>query len=355
MKHLLRFILGMMSLASIAIIFQNCAAPLDEERDVTSVAANAPFAYEAKLDHIAYMSCTGVSSSAGSPVFTFRAGAYEPNSGLRLSENFKYATRNLLTGDKVRVLQESELNSGLKLNLALRRFDQYQTVLTPFISGFTPGELSGSTVATKLANATNTNYINNFSTTLRFEESLYLTNASPTNQDSIKNGSLMLALTYNNLAGSNGYAQGPTLNSNTSIYGSGFTTTFDNRYISSMSEKSLLDGSPITTWDCPTTWRFMIIRSSDLGTTGAICENTAYNPNLQNAEPIPSSAAQQEMYSAIRNILPANKWSVNLNRRCIVIQDAAASCYPSGTAINYTLVNSTAANAPHYLSICKRR
>lgn len=101
--------------AAVAIVFQNCgkagfdtmSTGLDTATESESrLSSGAPFAFEAAIDHISYLSCA--SSKTGGKSFTFRFGAYSvsksmsPNSpdrilsGLSVKRSFiDYAKENL--------------------------------------------------------------------------------------------------------------------------------------------------------------------------------------------------------------------------------------------------------------------
>jgi hypothetical protein len=86
MRHFLTIIFLIAIVVSVPMLYQNCSQPLAERADASSVAATAPFAFESRVDHLAYMSCSNMPSGYDpTAYFTFRAGAYTEGNGIRLN------------------------------------------------------------------------------------------------------------------------------------------------------------------------------------------------------------------------------------------------------------------------------
>ena len=353
--------------ATLPILFQNCSSPADESSEVSSVAASAPFAFESAVDHIAYMSCSNMPSGYDTQsYFTFKMGAYGASSGTKLNNAFVHATRNLTLAQKAQALAESPANSGVSASLSIRSTNDYQSILQfgGFFNGDFVGPLSASANATALANNNGKSFINSFSAG-KFEENIQFTSTSETNADSIRanftSNSYTLLFGYGRSG--NNEALAPTAGSTTSVYGHNYRMNFalgfgqnsgfssgPVRVMANLREYDSLNGQQTSAvWDCKPEWQFMIVRPQDLGVS-ALCEN-------HTVEPVPT-AAQKEMYDALRAVLPAASWGVNLNRRCVVQKTSNGLCYGSVTpAINYSggSCSTTTGNCPHYVSICKKR
>lgn len=91
----------------IPLMYQNCVMPRDsafEKRYLTSEEKinNAPFPYEIQMDTISYMSCSSVPAEANPDMFyTFRLGAFNFGSGIRLHEDFRdYALEQELSEEE---------------------------------------------------------------------------------------------------------------------------------------------------------------------------------------------------------------------------------------------------------------
>jgi hypothetical protein len=355
-------------LIAVPVLFQNCAAPIDGEGDLPRVLEEAPFAYDTKIDHLAYMSCTGLPAGYNTNAFfTFKAGAYDANSGIRLNGEFLNSVRNVVNSDKVRTLVEGQQNTGVYLSMGVRQASNLRAVFqsgSAYVNDFL-GVISLPGPATELVNARG-NFVSSFSSLsgARVEDQIHLTaneTVSAQVRGELTNGNF-LALTYNN--GSDpSTAIGP---SQTSVHGYGyrmnFAMGFNNsganfssgpvRLMTNVREYNLINGQQTSAvWECPSNWTFMIVRQANLG-SGALCENYL-------TEPTPT-AAQIEMYQALRKVLPATEWGVNLTRRCLVAKrpETQNLCYgTSNVTINYTgtSCDPAAGTCPHYVSICRRR
>jgi hypothetical protein len=359
----------------IPLFFQNCAEVLDptQETGLASVTESAPFAFESSIDQIAYMSCSNMPAGYDPKAFfTFKAGAYGPTAGVRLTNSFNYAVRNLSQSDKATALANSKANKDATLQLSLRQSSNLQHIfsrgnVTSYSADFF-GTLTQTGVASPLLADRGVNYLKSFPSlgaAGEFADTIHFT-ASETDANDVRNelnvNNNLLAFTYNRAGSGPGLALGPTENSPTSVYGSGFlvrhtlgfgqASDFSSgpfRVLSSLTEYNLLTGQPNgRTWDCPASWRFMIVRTEDLGVNAA-CPNT-------DQEPVPTNE-QTEAYQVLRRMLPASDWGVNLYGNCIVPKRTGL-CYGNTAAtINYQggTCNPLTGTCPHYVSLCRRR
>lgn len=386
-------VLSLACLLAIPILFQNCSAPIEGEGDVASVAANAPFAYETKMTHLAYMSCVNGATreNGGNNFFTFKLGAYGENSGIKLSPGFVNAARNLTVGDKSRALNESALNGGVHLSLNVRKVNDYQVLYntnkfsSPYI-----GPLSTATNASELTRVNGKYYLSTFPTFSidsrsaggRVADSLYFTQDETTAANLRKDvtvfasGGSLLAATFlqsENLPSSPAISP-PGADPKTSVFGRGFVFAFTpgfrtdstfspfsdisasdsvgDRRLSAMGEISLeTKTEPSIAWICPANLSFVIYRQLDASSVTSLCPDDI--PNT-------TDTATRD---ALRAMLPG--WTINLTKRCAV-PPANTYCYGTNKAqedavlVDYGTADAscsatTNTNAcPHYVTICKR-
>jgi hypothetical protein len=380
-------------------MYQNCAEQPLESYDASSVAATAPFAYEAKIDHIAYMSCSHMSGDYDqNAFFSFKAGAFNDDSGLRLSSKFISATRNLATADKAEVLKISSANKDVFLSMGVRPISMLQNVYgvgTNYVGTFF-GSLSASGIAMPLAQNTYVNkgvgYVNDFpalGVNPEFSDTIQLT-ATEADARNVRNdliaGTSALAITYNKIGADSADALGPQKSSNTSVYGVGYKMNFEKGFgytsqgasmtfadnfvnginvapirvikdnpdstASDITEISLIDGQPTgALWDCKKEWRFIVVKQlADVGTK-IFCNDRNKSP---------TNAQQQELLTLLRKFLKQSDWEVDLTNRCLIPKVTTHSCYGSSQLnVNYGATGGTCdsslGSCPQYVSICKRR
>lgn len=378
------------ALALVPTLYQNCSeAPL-ESQDLSSVAATAPFAYDEKIDQIAYMSCSELDvGDTNTMYFTFKAGAYYSGSGLRLNDSFIYAARNLVTSDKIAALAQSPANGNVYLSMGVRSLGNLQSLNSiigrnEHTASFL-GALSATPIATPLvSNITNNggkNYVRTFSaTTPELSDIIKLAGNGTVVQNEqvaetirtlLNNQTDALTLTYNKTNADVSIALGPTQNSAASVYGKGFKMNFikgtgrvsaftDNyvgtinqapvRIMTNVKEFSLLDPNlSEVNWNCNTNWRFIIVKNpaADLGTK-IVCDKV---------NQAPTNAAQTETLTTLRKMLPATDWDIDLTNKCLIPKKTGFKCYTNGTApVNYDggSCNREGMTCPHYVSICKK-
>src|SRR5665213_261113 len=95
------FVSGLFALA----LFQNCAGTQDDTtlNSQSSFEDSLPLAYDAKIDTLAYMSCSEMQEGSYDPraYFTFRAGAYSSaTGGLGQTPLFRSLTSHYINTDR---------------------------------------------------------------------------------------------------------------------------------------------------------------------------------------------------------------------------------------------------------------
>lgn len=367
MRHLLTVTSLLAIVVSVPMLYQNCSQPLAERADASSVAQTAPFAYEARVDHFAYMSCSNMPSGYDTNAFfTFKAGAYNDGAGVKFNNAFVYEVRNLLQADKAAVLDLSPINKDVYMQMSVRQSSNLQTPFginnMPYQANFV-GSLSAPEIANELARVNGTSFTRTFPSGAKFEGRAQMT-TSESLADTIRqqvsvNGNY-LSLNYSRITNPSEAISTPS-GSTTSVFGNGYkmafvlghgqTSNFSGgtaRVMTNLSEYNLSNQSLTgANWECNANWVLMIVKPSDITAGRVVC----------NTEPEPSpSPAQLEMYETIRKVLPATEWGLDLFRRCIVPKKTG-SCYGNSTAlVNYNGGACLSADTcPHYVSICKRR
>ncbi len=389
-------------IVSSLLLFQNCDQPLPGNEDhLNSFFQTLPFAYDAQIDTLAYMSCDGLQSSHigdGSPIFTFYAGALRPGSGVRLTTEFLHETRYLEIEDKIRSLRQSSLNGDAQAQLWVRTAAQLQTAYTPRsprvgvdFDNILNAPLDHPELAAQLVEQRGQR-LNLFQGSgpaehLRFEGRIRWGDIGSESREKLRRnlggvdfGGFFTpkVLTLNYHAGiddvtaktsesrlPNGAFPGQ------SIYGVGFrnmrfirgrglsgnqyAVAAPSRVLDGLVEFNLDTGQPTGgNWVCPAELRFMIVRASDI-----------LNPHEdQHLVSCPKSF-EHEISSRVRAVLP-NNWEINLGtsgvRPCVYLKQESEnlSCYPSRIqTINYASgecdPNGNTNACPHFVSICLRQ
>lgn len=348
--------------AAVILLFQNCADPLDlASEDALSYNNQLPFAFEATVDTLSYMSCSNVPASYESrALFTFRAGAFTSEAGLRLSSAFHAQTGNFSVAQRAQALSESARNRQSILQMAIRPKMQYQSILTASGSNVREGkdyysllgELDSPEIAEALSALAVGDWINYFAGVLGLdnrsvEGSLYFLD-SETIANSVRtqlNDSGVLTFTY--APGTTGEyaARGPSSGSETAVYGAGFELGFrlppgrssgvrralDDNDIREISlETNSPSGVNMAAWSCPNDLALKIVRVQDLASVTC------------NREPdsITALSDPNSRLSIIRRILPVEDWYVDTTNNCIVSKhEDDMKCY--GSATDVTVVYST--------------
>lgn len=349
-------------------LFQNCAETSESGMiTVDSIeenySLNAPFAYDVKVDRIAYMSCSGAPAAGASSLFTFKAGGYNPGSGVGLRDSYKSYISVLNSDARVRSFALSERNQEAIVLMSLRQRNNLQFYMDPTgENGEIPQatmmfnksyltHLSSEDVAKKLVALGSGSYLNylggfpglaesksfdgeiRLSISQSFEEqvrsdlknSFYLTFtfAHPlqdqTDTDAEQEEFYIVRSPYNALE--------DTTASKTSVFGLGYDINFQQfdalmssspaRAMRIQSAVNLEDSSILAeNWNCSE--RFVVVRPEDADRLSF--DTTPSNPDDDPQELVcdtkadvpPSTYADQERWNRIRSILPVEDWWVNL-------------------------------------------
>jgi hypothetical protein len=351
--------------------FQNCSPPIAEDGmgDISSAAQNAPFAYETKVDHVAYMSCAGATNNPA--IFTFKAGAFDAGNGHALRPSFLAATANHGAAAKAAILAESPLNKNVNYQIAVRQSANYQLAFGNIFGNF-QHNLSAESNALALANAAGSyvNYLSGSNPQGQTNYATYVESQAQAVRDYV-GGTGFLGLTYLQPDGDPAYAAGPTVNSTNAIYGTGFLMTFrlppgftsgQARVLQQINDANLETVPPTPSanvWDCNNNFVFKIVRAEDRGLFGATSFCNAGPGYIGDNLPASMTAAQTEALATIRKILPESQWGVDLVNKCVVLKTANVSCYgPVSGNIAYNPAvgcNPAANTCPHFVSVCKKR
>jgi hypothetical protein len=381
------------------LAFQNCSSTptgsLFDAQDLSTVAQEAPFAYDATVDQIAYMSCSEMDASYDHTVFfSLKAGAYT-SGGLRMSSAFKNFLLTLPTTDSAaEILATSTINSNVspqldfnmpgsfqtRINLSLGLGGDFNYLLTPLSNSdvtnvllATPfgqrirviPESYGSPQAFETVLDFNTSdaeaiYVRNYLTNTAMMTMVFVPNDGSGNQPPISPvGAAGVTIPVGN-----------NLTASETVYGRGFrvafgtpspsdfgqtgtsSTAIGNRVLSSINESNLNilpnDGDGPFTWTCPVALRMKVVRPEDAASFGCVMA----------ADPTPLSANLQ----TIRYSLPNSMWYVDMTHRCVVQKTpGAGACYgAAATKVNYNLSqtcapdDATNGSCAHFLSICYR-
>lgn len=366
MGHLKHFVIITVLFAITLFGFQNCAQPLSEEDEISSIAANAPFAFDIQMDTVAHMSCGNMSGYDRDAYFSFAAGALNPGSGLKYSAAYMNHTGGIGAARRQLLLDESPLNSGAELQIGVRRITDYN-IFSPGgsnVEGFAYANyaagLTTPEVALSLPEGLGSARTNNFGAlgSLVIKNDLVQSNFSSLSRSEMIGSQALLAIGYGNNSNPNGPVR-PTANR---AYGRGIAMNFQRAphissgeatQVSQAIEYNTENGNPIGAWSCPSTSRYLIVRNSDAGVNFTCGANL-----IPGVEENPSVGQEAEL-AELRKFLPVSKWGIDLNRKCIVPKNGVAgNCYGGSNSVRYTGVNQTCSgalgNCPHYVSICKR-
>jgi hypothetical protein len=356
-KSCLSAVLGLL----VVLSFQNCS-DLDNTNVITltdietNVLSNLPFAYDLKIDQMAYMSCSGPFASGDVRSFTLKAGGYFPGAGVALKPNYTAALTDFNADAKVRSLQISDRNDQAGVVMSIRPRNDLQNYVDP--DGQT-GEipvakmmfnesqgllLSNERVARQLFALGPGSYLN-YAAGLpglfqkSFDGVVRIANDAGT-EDFVRNllrNSHYLAFNFSEPAGiqppdrPNLFVKSPfdtltgATQTRTSVFGLGYTLNFQQldplmtttppRVMSIGSVVNLENsGFEAESWNCGE--RFIVVRPEDAsrlsfnptpmspGGTGQVCDTRS--------DSIPTTIAEQQRWERIRNSLPVEDWYVNL-------------------------------------------
>jgi hypothetical protein len=128
---------------TVVLLYHNCAP-----QEGSSSFDGAPFAWDVRIDTLAYMSCEGMSSGHDPMFYTFMAAAHRPQSGLKLRAEFVAdAGSNNIRNGAYNVISDSKMNSAARMQLALRQ----KADLNLFVNNFSAQGRPTSNYTTGLA------------------------------------------------------------------------------------------------------------------------------------------------------------------------------------------------------------
>lgn len=386
MRHVF-FATGMFVLMA----YQNCAqAPEDSSlSSASSYQSKLPFAYQAQLDTIAYMSCSDVQAAVDTRAyFTIRAGAYKSTNGLSVSDEYLEATKYYTTTDRAKSLALSERNANMRLTLSIRDSSNLQQVWTEnggdpvlgkdkesFVSQLDSDEIAGPLAALG-SGSTFRNYFPGASEKRLLEASVRFykyDNITTQTRNNLSSNSAILVAGFTNsgdesdakLSAPSDFDSDTGYTSKTRVYGVGYRVGFtlplnvisgQNRVLAnSVSEINLANNSSTGPgWTCPSEFQFKIVRPEDKIAGRVVC-----NTGVDRA-----TSAQQARLDAIRRVLRVEDWYVDVANNCVVPRSGGDYCYGaafaqnSGTKfISYnatSCVDSATTTCPHYVSVCVR-
>jgi hypothetical protein len=353
---------------------QNCTQPGSVDgASVRTQQANAlPFAYDAKLNQIAYMSCSILPAGGydKSAYFSLRGGAYdnnallgltEDNGGIKISSEFLSlpAIRNRKMDDRWQIISESPANSGTIMQLAVRKTSKLQDILTTagvatadsdYANLFEELGITGvSKSLIELGNGKRLRYLTNGTVQgSRMEGSLHFGSGEGVAQslrNELNSDAQVFTLTYTELKSSGGAefsarspasvwpTATPTPNQDRFVYGRGYhlkftkptgtTSAYPANLLQSVTEGDLMGTSDRAgTWNC-TDLRFKIVRPEDAAAQG--CSRA------------PDPLVPGKLLKLARNSLRYEDWYIDMTNKCIVPKKNGPGCYNNYTVIQYDL------------------
>ncbi len=376
------------------LFFQNCAEPMDlSQADDSSTGkyASKPFAYEMQADHLAYMSCSGVSSLDPRAYFSFKVGSYSSNgvSGIGLNSTFLNSMQDASSLDKAEALLSSDANAGTQPQLAIRKKDTLGALCRntsgsgcSTVSNFTEGKdydnflgpLDSEFIVNQMAQlqlGKKANFFNEArgtGTERRFQGQLAFMDSEVLAADvrgKLDYGAVSLVLSYVNVDGETNAGLLPLgYDGVNKAYGKRLDLTFTRghgvtfgglgginaknifiggakRVLASVSEQGLDGVASSGTWTCPDQLKFLIIRSEDNGKEFFCGTNaTTQQPTFWEDARNPPSGVSFDHFKAARNILPLEYWHIDFAKRCVVPKGGGVdACYGLSTfsenPINY--------------------
>lgn len=381
-------------------LYQNCAG-VDDTGGVMTEASyeeSLPFAYNAKIDTLAYMSCSEMQDGSFEPraYFTFRAGAYNSTTGgLAMTPAFRSATQYYSNTDRGNALAQSSNNANTLLTLSIRSRSNFQSLWATDqitaggeIDQFLP-ELDQSTVAGPFASlgvdaSGNSKMVQYFpgadekrlmEASLRF---LKYENVANDTRNNLGAGTSILVVGYSksgdimdqslrtplDFPSDQAPAPNPGANTNAIAYGTGFLVPFSLPAGYASGVRRVLASSGLqeidlatnkiqpSSWDCSQNYEFMVIRPEDKAANRVACNATVDRPN---------GSAQVAALNAIRRVLRVEDWFVDLDNHCVIPKRTGDMCYGStlgARTIQYGIascVDSQTTACPHFVSVCIRR
>ncbi|MGZ3722821.1 MAG: hypothetical protein ACXVA9_07835 [Bdellovibrionales bacterium] len=391
---------GVLTLA----LYQNCAqSPDDGLNSAASYEEGLPFAYDAKIDTLAYMSCSEIQNAGYDPraYFSFRAGAYNSSTGgIGQTKAFHDNTSYFTDTDRGNALATSSNNHNTFLTLSIRSRNDFQSLwatdavteggeIDAFLPQLDSPTIAGPIAALKVQETGTqfiTPYVNYFpgpddqrlmEASLRFLK--YENVANDTRNNLSPGGSSILVVGYSKTADvldpalrtpldfpsdqTPAPVVTPSSNTKAQAFGTGYIVPFalpagylsgDRRVLGSsgLQEIDLTTNRPqASTWDCAQNYEFMVIRPEDKSKNLVACNATVDRPN---------GSAQIAALNAIRRVLRVEDWFVDLDNHCVLPKHTGDFCYGTtlGTrTIQYGIaqcVDGPTTSCPHFVSVCIR-
>lgn len=392
-EHRRQLLISLLFSALVIVGFQNCSGSQEsslfgqEDPQKTDLKIeNAPFAFDADVNQITYMSCSAdknFTNGNGSlnnhdTFFTFKVGAYNfgknNNAGVKIKkEFFDYADREFInhrTGTrdplKTRIaLEESPANVSVFPILSIRTPANYITnVFDPENSpkiglSFTQmfpafGESPVSDLLLKGDSADRVNYVDHseyggieFGGALHFNHHHDLTNkklrellAGP------ENPKHFLTMTYSENTENIETSYIAKDSGRNKPFGRSFQIDFTNDadrgrpstgrvILGRVSEFDLATGKMLPSrWNCPQNLRYRIYAQT-VNTSDAISIAPGDGNPIQGysreycPEEPPISEEGRQAEAILRNHLPASKWIINTRKGCVVPRNKEDECYPT--------------------------
>ncbi len=402
MRHVL-----IVSCVGLILTFQNCSQAAfdgEGENEESSYESTLPFAYSARIDTIAYMSCSGMSENPPDKrgYFTLRAGAYgvcnpadvncspfsNPVAGLSMSTEFRNATKFYDKKQKAHLFSMSDKNANTFLSLSIRSAGNYQL---PWKEGnLAAGEeldamlpaLDSTAIAGPLGFSSEGQMMNYFpgSGTQRLMEGSLryynFENTAKLTRDTLNQKEALMVVGFSTAAdplevglrSPDQPATGTQLPTNRA-YGTGFNLQFElptgpsgvrmtageQRALGTsagVEEINLTNNQPTgASWDCNYNYQFMVVRPEDKAAGRVVCNAVA---------DVFNNATEQAALNAVRRVLRVEDWFVDVANRCIMPKRTGDYCYGNvqGRAIMYgqtSCINDGTRMCPHVVSVCIRR
>lgn len=371
--------LSIVAVLSILLLYQNCADNPGAVTEASEEAVNT-FAYSAKIDTLAYMSCANMNEADPSAYFTFRMGAYAAG-GLSLNSDFLAQARALspTLSNLPQLVTSNELNRDLRLQCSLRR----ESDMVVFATQQTPQEnrdfqnffpvLSDTAVINRLT-ATTTSSVRAVPSDLtdgRFECSMGFHSAPEATAAGIRSEmrqTALLALTFHPgeasdatvALGPGDFTEQPTNGTLNTAYGTGLEVSFKQgatgvgnapRVLASVREVDLLTKNEVTAnWQCPAELILRIVRPLD---ADALTGTGEPYVNCDRVTDPPVLSADMEK---IRRVLRVEDWYVDFANKCAIPKPGViGSCYGPDTDIEYAnLACGGGKVCSHFISVCLR-
>ncbi len=384
--------------------FQNCGGPPPDEDSLTkdsesTLSDETPFAFDASVDQITYMSCSLASDQSVEELvqhrfFTFRVGAYD-RTGLKLNQDFlNYVQSQVGVGHSVNhetlrsILENSKNNRDVVMQVAIRPKTALGSIASTgsILEGVDYSNIWSSLTAENVLDTifsvvsieTPVNYLlgGRGIGKRRFEASLYFNESEDNNQNLRKAliNTHYLTLTYNkeDLQDQSYSALSPQsfrkeVNSGDQqgllAYGRGYKIDFEQvstsyinnpkRVLKQIEEidltKEQTSEVDVGLWDCDSSLRLKIVNFDDK-------DQCSHLP-----DPLPSETSSDlyEKYQKIRKHLFVEDWFVNLDEKCVVPK-GANPCYSRefGPQYDFTKECETGdepGDCSHFVSFCFRQ